>query len=111
MKQRHPHGHWDILRQLGKSVRSHRRARSLTQEALADLVGLSVAYVSLIERGGRNPPFTTVVALARALAVPPSVLVAGDGVTHDEEGPSATSRRGALVEPKRSRTVPRSRLS
>ncbi len=59
----------DVLRKLGEKVRAYRHERGLTQEALAETLDLSVAYVSLIERGGRNPPFTTVVAIARALGV------------------------------------------
>ena len=59
----------DDLRKLGERVRETRRSRGLTQEALAEALDLSVAYVSLIERGGRNPPYTTVVAIARALGV------------------------------------------
>jgi transcriptional regulator with XRE-family HTH domain len=66
------------LRRLGERVREHRRRRGLTQEALAESLELSVAYVSLIERGGRNPPYTTVVAIARALGVPPSQIVADE---------------------------------
>jgi transcriptional regulator with XRE-family HTH domain len=66
------------LRRLGERVREHRRSRGLTQEALAESLELSVAYVSLIERGGRNPPYTTVVAIARALGVPPSHIVADE---------------------------------
>jgi transcriptional regulator with XRE-family HTH domain len=61
----------EVLRKLGEKVRSYRHERGLTQEALAESLDLSVAYVSLIERGGRNPPFTTVVAIARALGVSP----------------------------------------
>ncbi len=61
----------EILRKLGEKIRIIRHQRGLTQEALADALGLSVAYVSLIERGGRNPPYTTVVAIARALGVAP----------------------------------------
>jgi transcriptional regulator with XRE-family HTH domain len=64
------------LRLLGERVREQRRARGMTQEELAETLALSVAYVSLIERGGRNPPYTTVVAIARALGVPPARLVA-----------------------------------
>jgi transcriptional regulator with XRE-family HTH domain len=60
----------EVLRRLGERVRTRRRERGLTQEALAEALSLSVAYVSLIERGGRNPPFTTVVSIARALEVP-----------------------------------------
>jgi transcriptional regulator with XRE-family HTH domain len=66
------------LRLLGERVREHRRTRGLTQEALAEALDLSVAYVSLIERGGRNPPYTTVVAIARALGVPASRIVADE---------------------------------
>jgi DNA-binding XRE family transcriptional regulator len=64
------------LRKLGERVREHRRTRNMTQEALAEALDLSVAYVSLIERGGRNPPYTTVVAIARALGVPAARIVA-----------------------------------
>jgi DNA-binding XRE family transcriptional regulator len=66
----------DVLRKLGEKVRSLRHERGLTQEALADALGLSVAYVSLIERGGRNPPYTTVVAIARALGASPRDICA-----------------------------------
>src|SRR5512133_2706907 len=65
----------DELRRLGDRIREQRRTRGLTQEALAESLDLSVAYVSLIERGGRNPPYTTVVAIARALGVPMSRIV------------------------------------
>jgi transcriptional regulator with XRE-family HTH domain len=44
---------------------------------LARQLELSVAYVSLIERGGRNPPYTTVVEIARALGVTTGRLVGG----------------------------------
>ena len=68
----------DELRRLGERVREQRRVRGLTQEALAEALDLSVAYVSLIERGGRNPPYTTVEAIARALGLPASRMVADD---------------------------------
>jgi transcriptional regulator with XRE-family HTH domain len=64
----------EVLRKLGEKVRSYRHERGLTQEALAESLDLSVAYVSLIERGGRNPPFTTVVAIAHALGVSPGEM-------------------------------------
>jgi transcriptional regulator with XRE-family HTH domain len=66
------------LRKLGERVREQRRNRGLTQEALAEALDLSVAYVSLIERGGRNPPYTTVVAIAKALGIPASRIVVDD---------------------------------
>ena len=66
----------EVLRKLGEKIRLVRHQRALTQEALADELGLSVAYVSLIERGGRNPPYTTVVAIAQALGVSPREMCA-----------------------------------
>ncbi len=66
----------EILRDLGEKVRSYRHDRGMTQEALAESLDLSVAYVSLIERGGRNPPYTTVVAIAQALGVSPRDICA-----------------------------------
>ena len=59
----------EVLRKLGGNVRALRHERVLTQENLAELLDLSVAYVSLIERGERNPPYTTVIAIAHALGV------------------------------------------
>jgi len=48
-----------------------RQQRGLTQEHLARALDISIAYISLIERGGRNPPYTTVVEIADALGVGP----------------------------------------
>ena len=56
-----------LLADLGARVKARRLERGLTQEQLAQELELSVAYVSLIERGGRNPPITTVVSVANAL--------------------------------------------
>ncbi len=66
----------EVLRELGDRIRNLRRKRGLTQEDLAETLDLSVAYVSLIERGGRNPPYTTVVLIAQALGVSASELCA-----------------------------------
>ncbi len=66
------------LRRLGERIREHRRTRGMTQETLAKALDLSVAYVSLIERGGRNPPYTTVLAIARALGIAPGRIVTED---------------------------------
>jgi len=64
-----------VLRSLGTQVRRVRLERGMRQEDLAVALGLSVAYVSLIERGRRNPPITTVLALAEALNASPTELL------------------------------------
>lgn len=65
----------EALVKLGERIREERARRGITQAMLARTLDLSVAYVSLIERGGRNPPYTTVVEIARALGVATNRLV------------------------------------
>jgi transcriptional regulator with XRE-family HTH domain len=57
----------------------------MRQEDLAVALGLSVAYVSLIERGRRNPPITTVLALAEALHATPAELLAREPIIAEVE--------------------------
>jgi transcriptional regulator with XRE-family HTH domain len=52
-----------------------RLEQGLTQARLADLAGLSAAYISLIETGSGNPRATTLAALTKALEVDPAVLL------------------------------------
>ena len=59
----------ETLRKLGERVRILRFQRGFTQQDLAEMLGISIPYMSLIERGCRNPPYTTVVAIAEALGV------------------------------------------
>jgi transcriptional regulator with XRE-family HTH domain len=63
-----------VLQMLGARVRHRRRECGLSQTALAQSLDLSTAYISLIERGGRNPPITTVFDIAHALGVAPRDL-------------------------------------
>ena len=41
----------------GDLLRRHRRARDLTQEALAERAGVSVRAISDLERGARTHPY------------------------------------------------------
>ena len=65
----------ELLAAFSGRVRTYRRQRQLTQQALARKLDLSVAYLSLIERGHRNPPFLRVVAIAKALGTSAAMLV------------------------------------
>lgn len=55
------------LRNLGKNLKAQRESQGLTQEALAELSDFDPTYISLLERGKRNPPFLTLVSIARHL--------------------------------------------
>jgi len=64
----------DLRSQFGKRLRSLRKQRGLTQESLAEALGVSVDLVSMIERGLRAPSFDTLERLADALSVQVSAL-------------------------------------
>jgi transcriptional regulator with XRE-family HTH domain len=54
---------------LGKRIRTLRRRQGLSQEELADRVGVHTTYLSAIERGERNPALENLHAIAQALGV------------------------------------------
>ena len=56
-------------RTLGANLRRCRKGAGLTQEQLAHLAGLHPTYVSLLERGQRNPGFEIQVKLIGALGI------------------------------------------
>ena len=67
----------DLLTKFAGNVRRLRAKKRLSQKALADRVGISVSYVSMLERGQRSPPLETVEKMARALGVSPASLLGG----------------------------------
>ena len=65
-----------VSRTFGAWVRELRQRKKLTQTDVAQRAGISLTYVSEIERGVRNPTLAVIVRLARALDASPSQLVA-----------------------------------
>jgi transcriptional regulator with XRE-family HTH domain len=72
MRKRDP-----ILCSFGQSLAKHRRAKELSQEALAEKADLDRTYLSDIERGVRNPGIRNVVLIAKALGISASDLLKG----------------------------------
>ena len=64
-----------LLMRFAENVHRLRLKQKLSQKELARRVGISVSYVSMLERGHRSPPLETVEKLAKAFAVPPARLV------------------------------------
>lgn len=64
-------------KRFGHRVRELRTAAGISQETLAEQAGIHRTYVSDLERGGRNVGLDNIIAIARALGVTPSDLMAG----------------------------------
>ncbi|WP_045258355.1 helix-turn-helix domain-containing protein [Microbacterium hydrocarbonoxydans] len=60
---------------LGAQLRELRRSRGLTQEGLAEELGVTPRYLAGIERGERNLTLDSVDALADQLGVEPLSLL------------------------------------
>jgi transcriptional regulator with XRE-family HTH domain len=64
----------DPRKLFGLRLRELRRARNISQEALADDAGLDRTYISSVERGHRNISLLNIYRIAAALGVEPGDL-------------------------------------
>jgi len=64
----------NLRQQFGKRLRALRMQRSLTQEKFAELTGISVDFLSLIERGIGAPSFENIELISSRLGVDPKHL-------------------------------------
>lgn len=62
---------------MSEKVRELREARGISQQGLADLSGLSKAYIGHIETGRRRLNEDTIASIASALNVPGNYLLEG----------------------------------
>ncbi len=77
-----------LYRSLGESVRSARRAAGMSQEKLADAVGLTRPSIANIESGVQRPPLHVLANTAAVLGVSLGVLLQ----TADDETQSFANR-------------------
>jgi transcriptional regulator with XRE-family HTH domain len=70
---------------LGAAIRELREMRGLTQQRVADQVGLTVNYLSLLENGKRGVSNPTLNRLAEALRISPAIITFL-GTNCDESG-------------------------
>jgi len=64
-----------VISIFGKVLRKLREEHNLSQEKLAEYCDLDRTYISLLERGLRQPTITTIFKIAGALKISPSELV------------------------------------
>jgi len=68
------HGNSKLPKSLGKKVQRRRKVLRLTQEELAEKVGISLVYMGYIEQGRYAPSLEVVGKIARALKIKVSEL-------------------------------------
>ena len=81
---------------LGNVLRNVRKARKLTQEALAFESGVNRTYLSQIERGLQNPTIETLFRLTHALKVPAADII--HSVEDEVAGARGDGQDGAGLE-------------
>jgi transcriptional regulator with XRE-family HTH domain len=64
-----------IIETFSKVLRELRVKNKLSQEKLAELCDLDRTYISLLERGHRQPTLTTIFQLSKALHIAPSDFI------------------------------------
>lgn len=58
-----------FLKSFGQKLAEARKNRGITQEKLADAVGLHRTYIGFIEQGKRNPSIGNIYKIAKALKI------------------------------------------
>jgi transcriptional regulator with XRE-family HTH domain len=64
-----------VAASFGRVLRECRQRAGVSQEALADSADFDRTYISLLERGLRQPTLETLLRLARALSISPATMV------------------------------------
>jgi transcriptional regulator with XRE-family HTH domain len=67
----------DAREPLARNIRTQRLRRHMSQEELAFVCEVHPTEISRLERNVRDPRFTTIVRVARALRVRPAELLRG----------------------------------
>lgn len=75
----------NIKKLLGKRIKEVRKAKGLTQERLAELVGIGTPNISYIETGKFSPSIETFEKIAEALEVKPHELYMFEALKPAEE--------------------------
>jgi transcriptional regulator with XRE-family HTH domain len=64
-----------LFKIFGQVLRELREDKKLSQEKLAEFCDLDRTYISLLERGLRQPTLTTIFSLSKALDIKPSKMI------------------------------------
>jgi transcriptional regulator with XRE-family HTH domain len=71
---------------ISKAIHLCRTQKGMTKTKLAELAGMSLSYLSLLERGKRDPNLSTISKICDALNIPVSIFMFLASDTNDLNG-------------------------
>jgi len=98
----------DLQRAFGRGVRAARMQLGISQERLADAVGLHRTYIGGVERGERNLTLQTVTRISRLIDADPLELLGTPEVPTRRLRAAATGADPGTRRGRRKRPAPRS---
>ena len=63
------------LSSIGAKIKQYRKAAKLSQSQLAEMIGISTKYVSVLERSAKPPSLETLINIANALNISTDLLL------------------------------------
>ena len=63
-------------RMIGKRIQKYRESAGLSQEQLAEIIGVSTNFISCIERGARQPSLDNFIKILNALKISSDLILA-----------------------------------
>src|SRR5256714_6287878 len=82
------------IRQLGEFIRNQRKGARLSLKSVSAVAGVSIPYLSQIERGLRRPSADILQAIAKALRISAETLYVQAGILEDRPTPDVV---GAIM--------------
>src|SRR5436305_13485981 len=85
------------IRHLGEFIRKQRKGSRLSLKAVSSVTGVSIPYLSQIERGLRKPSADILQAIARGLRISAETLYVRAGILDDRAGDRPTDLVEAIL--------------
>jgi transcriptional regulator with XRE-family HTH domain len=85
------------IRELGEYIRDQRKGAKLSLRSVSTVAGVSIPYLSQIERGLRKPSAEILQAIARGLRISAETLYVQAGIL--EEHPAADVEGAVMADP------------
>lgn len=70
---------------IGKRIRKYRKALSLSQEQLAEMIGISTTHMSHIETGSTKLSLTVLVEISKSLSISMDTIIFGQEKPSDDK--------------------------